>query len=242
MCCMPLEIFADRAVFRLERRMSDGTYTRMVPHYRVAPTISGALPPPCWRSWLTWLYDAGLDLQRNWTENHEIQPRDKQVKLVGAVVLHRAQCGGYRRCHLHENSSVWFSCVLRGDAERIEVGAGSNIQDGTVMHADPGFPWWSVKCDCQPQCHVARLHHRRRLLVGINAVVLNGAKVGKGCLIGANALVTEGMVIPDGSLVLGSPAKIRTQLSDAQRLALMHNADHYMGNARNFNAGLQVQE
>jgi len=79
-------------------------------------------------------------------------------------------------------------------------------------------------------------------LVGINAVVLNGAKVGKGCLIGANALVTEGMEIPDGSLVLGSPAKVRKHLSEEQQLALMHNADHYMGNASRFNEGLQQQE
>ena len=78
-------------------------------------------------------------------------------------------------------------------------------------------------------------------LVGINAVVLNGAKVGRGCLIGANALVTEGMVIPDGSLVLGSPAKIKTQLSREQQLALMHNADHYVGNAKRFLEGLEEQ-
>ncbi|MCB1695792.1 MAG: gamma carbonic anhydrase family protein [Halioglobus sp.] len=168
---------------------------------------------------------------------------DKQVKLVGAGHFIAPNAAVIGDVTLHENSSVWFSCVLRGDAERIEVGAGSNIQDGTVMHADPGFPM--VVGKNVTVGHNAMLHGCTigdGSLVGINAVVLNGAKVGKGCLIGANALVTEGMVIPDGSLVLGSPAKIRTQLSDAQRLALMHNADHYMGNARNFNAGLQVQE
>jgi carbonic anhydrase/acetyltransferase-like protein (isoleucine patch superfamily) len=79
-------------------------------------------------------------------------------------------------------------------------------------------------------------------LVGINAVVLNGAKVGKGCLIGANALVTEGMEVPDGSLVLGSPAKIKTQLSAEQQLGLLHNADHYIGNAQRFYEDLQEQE
>ena len=168
---------------------------------------------------------------------------DKRVKLVGAGHFIAPNAAVIGDVTLHENSSVWFSCVLRGDAERIEVGAGSNIQDGTVMHADPGFPM--VVGKNVTVGHNAMLHGCTigdGSLVGINAVVLNGAKVGKGCLIGANALVTEGMVIPDGSLVLGSPAKIRTQLSDAQRLALMHNADHYMGNARNFNAGLQVQE
>ena len=168
---------------------------------------------------------------------------DKRVKLVGAGQFIAPNAAVIGDVTLHENSSVWFSCVLRGDAERIEVGAGSNIQDGTVMHADPGFPM--VVGKNVTVGHNAMLHGCTigdGSLVGINAVVLNGAKVGKGCLVGANALVTEGMVIPDGSLVLGSPAKIRTQLSDAQRLALMHNADHYMGNARNFNAGLQVQE
>jgi carbonic anhydrase/acetyltransferase-like protein (isoleucine patch superfamily) len=76
-------------------------------------------------------------------------------------------------------------------------------------------------------------------LVGIGAVVLNGARVGKGCLIGANALVTEGMEIPDGSMVLGSPAKIRRQLTEEQQLALMHNADHYIGNASRFERELE---
>jgi len=79
-------------------------------------------------------------------------------------------------------------------------------------------------------------------LVGINTVVLNGAIVGKGCLIGANALVTEGMEIPDGSLVLGSPAKIKTHLTEQQQLGLMHNADHYIGNAKHFSETLQEQE
>ena len=78
-------------------------------------------------------------------------------------------------------------------------------------------------------------------LIGINAVVLNGAKVGKGCLIGANALVTEGMEIPDGSMVLGAPAKIRKQLTAEQQLGLMHNADHYMGNAARFERELEEQ-
>jgi len=79
-------------------------------------------------------------------------------------------------------------------------------------------------------------------LVGINAVVLNGAKIGKGCLIGANALVTEGMEIPDGSMVLGAPAKVKRHLTEEQQLALMHNADHYMGNARRFSDTLREQE
>ena len=144
---------------------------------------------------------------------------------------------------LHDDVTVWFGCVLRGDADRIEVGAGSNIQDGTVMHADPGFPM--VVGQNVTVGHNAMLHGCTigdGSLVGINAVVLNGAKVGKGCLIGANALVTEGMEIPDGSLVLGSPAKIKTHLSAEQQLGLMHNADHYVGNAQRFLRELAEQE
>jgi carbonic anhydrase/acetyltransferase-like protein (isoleucine patch superfamily) len=146
------------------------------------------------------------------------------------------------RVTLHENSSIWFSCVLRGDSERIEVGAGSNIQDGTVMHADAGFP--CVVGKNVTVGHNAMLHGCTigdGSLVGINAVVLNGARIGRGCLIGANALVTEGMDIPDGSLVLGSPGKIKTTLSAEQQLGLAHNADHYVGNARRFLESLEEQ-
>jgi carbonic anhydrase/acetyltransferase-like protein (isoleucine patch superfamily) len=167
----------------------------------------------------------------------------KQVTLIGSGHFIAPNAAVIGNVTLHENCSIWFSCVLRGDAERIEVGAGSNIQDGTVMHADPGFPM--VVGKNVTVGHNAMLHGCTigdGSLVGINAVVLNGAKVGKGCLIGANALVTEGMVIPDGSLVLGSPAKIKTHLSEEQQLALQHNADHYVGNAARFAAGLEVQQ
>ena len=144
---------------------------------------------------------------------------------------------------MHEKSSVWFGCVLRGDADRIEIGAGSNIQDGTVIHADPGFPTTVGKNVTVG--HNAMLHGCTigdGTLVGINAVVLNGAFIGKGCLIGANALVTEGMEIPDGSLVLGSPAKIKSQLSDEQQQGLILNAEHYVGNGSRYNAELGVQK
>jgi carbonic anhydrase/acetyltransferase-like protein (isoleucine patch superfamily) len=136
---------------------------------------------------------------------------------------------------LNDRSSVWFSCVLRGDGERLEVGANSNIQDGTVMHADPGFP--CIVGKNVTVGHNAMLHGCTigdGSLVGINAVVLNGAVIGKGCLIGANALVTEGTVIPDGSLVLGSPAKVKSQLSPEQQDSIAHNADHYVVNAAHF--------
>lgn len=160
-------------------------------------------------------------------DGHFIAPN---AILIGDVVL-------------HEDASVWFSCVLRGDADRIEIGAGSNIQDGAVLHADPGFPL-SVGQNVTVG-HNAMLHGCTigdGSLVGINAVVLNGARVGKGCLIGANALVTEGMEIPDGSLVLGVPAKIKSQLSAEQQQGLLLNAQHYIRNGQRYKAQLREQE
>ena len=168
---------------------------------------------------------------------------DKQVKLVGEGHFIAPNAAVIGDVTLHENSSVWFSCVLRGDAERLEIGAGSNIQDGAVIHADPGFP--TIVGKNVTVGHSAMLHGCAvgdGTLVGINAVVLNGAKIGKGCLIGAHALVTEGMEIPDGSLVLGSPAKIKTTLGPEQQLGLMHNADHYVSNAARYTQLLEEQE
>ena len=168
---------------------------------------------------------------------------DKRVTLVGEGHFIAPNAAVIGEVILHENASVWFNCVLRGDADRIEVGAGSNIQDGTVLHADPGFPL--MVGENVTVGHNAMLHGCTigdGSLVGINAVVLNGAKVGKGCLIGANALVTEGMDIPDGSLVLGSPAKIKSQLSEEQQLGLIYNADHYMRNGQRYNEQLKEQE
>lgn len=168
---------------------------------------------------------------------------DKQVTLVGEGHFIAPNAAVIGEVILHENASVWFNCVLRGDADRIEVGAGSNIQDGTVLHADPGFPL--TVGENVTVGHNAMLHGCTigdGSLVGINAVVLNGAKVGNGCLIGANALVTEGMEIPDGSLVLGSPAKIKSQLSEEQQLGLIYNADHYMRNGQRYNVQLKEQK
>lgn len=168
---------------------------------------------------------------------------DKQVTLMGEGHFIAPSAAVIGDVIMHEKSSVWFGCVLRGDADRIEIGAGSNIQDGTVIHADPGFPTTVGKNVTVG--HNAMLHGCTigdGTLVGINAVVLNGAVIGKGCLIGANALVTEGMEIPDGSLVLGSPAKIKSQLSDEQQQGLILNAEHYVSNGSRYNAELGVQE
>lgn len=158
----------------------------------------------------------------------------------GQYVAHNATVVG--DVVLHEQSSVWFNVVIRGDADRITVGPRSNVQDGSVLHADPGFPL-TIGADVTIG-HKAMVHGCTigdGSLVGINAVVLNGAKVGKGCLIGANALVTEGMEIPDGSLVLGAPAKIKKTLDEEAQAALKLSAAHYAQNGARFIAGLKEQ-
>jgi carbonic anhydrase/acetyltransferase-like protein (isoleucine patch superfamily) len=142
---------------------------------------------------------------------------------------------------LEHNVSVWFSVVMRGDAERIHVGEGSNIQDGTVCHADPGQPLVIGK-------HVTVGHNAMvhgceigdYTLVGINAVVLNGARIGKNCVIGANSLVPENMEIPDGSLVMGSPARVKRTLSEEAQAHFRQNSEHYVANAQRYLAGLEA--
>lgn len=144
---------------------------------------------------------------------------------------------------LHSGTSIWFGCVLRGDVERITIGEGSNIQDGTVIHADPGYPvvvGRNVTVGHNAMLHGCRIGYGS--LIGIGAVVLNGATVGKGCLIAANALVTEGMDVPDGGVVMGSPGKVRKSLSAEERDMLALNAAHYVDNANRFIRELKVIE
>ena len=119
---------------------------------------------------------------------------------------------------LCKESSVWFGAILRGDTELITIGERSNVQDGSVLHTDMGFPLVigkDVTIGHKVMLHGCTIGDGS--LIGINSVVLNGAKIGKGCLIGANALITEGTEIPDGSLVMGSPGKIRGELNEDQR-------------------------
>jgi carbonic anhydrase/acetyltransferase-like protein (isoleucine patch superfamily) len=140
---------------------------------------------------------------------------------------------------LAEDASVWFGAVLRGDCELIRIGARSNVQDGSVIHADPGFP--ATIGDDVTVGHQVMLHGCTigdGSLIGIQAVVLNGAVVGRHCLVGAGALVTEGAHFPDGSLIFGAPAKAVRQLSPEQVARLQFAARHYVENARRFRVGL----
>jgi carbonic anhydrase/acetyltransferase-like protein (isoleucine patch superfamily) len=143
---------------------------------------------------------------------------------------------------LRANASIWFNAVIRGDNELITIGDHSNVQDGCVLHTDPGSP--IVIGSHVTIGHKAMLHGCSigdNSLVGINAVVLNGAKIGRNCLIGANALVTEGKEIPDGSMVLGSPGRILRELTPEQIEGLRQSALHYVENARRFRRDLQPQ-
>lgn len=140
---------------------------------------------------------------------------------------------------LGEDASVWYGAVVRADVERVEIGPRTNIQDGAVLHADPGAP--TVIGPDVTVGHGAIVHGAmigEGTLVGMRATVLNRAKVGRFCLIGAHALVTEGMEIPDYSMVLGTPAKIVRQLEPAQAEAMLRaSADHYVEMARRHAAG-----
>lgn len=141
---------------------------------------------------------------------------------------------------LEEDVSVWFGTVIRGDSEHIRIGRGSNIQDGSVLHADEGVPL--TLGENVSVGHKAMLHGCTvgdGSLIGIGAVVLNHARIGKNCLVGAGALVTEGKEFPDGSMILGSPAKAVKQLTPEQVAGLQRIAAHYIGNAARFRQGLK---
>ena len=144
---------------------------------------------------------------------------------------------------LEPGASVWFNAVLRGDNELIHIGENINVQDGTVMHTDMGFPLSVGKGVTIG--HNAMLHGCTvgdYSLIGINAVVLNGAKIGKYCIIGANSLIAEGKEIPDGSLVVGSPGKVVRELNEQQMKMLEAGAAHYVHNAQRYARELAEQD
>jgi carbonic anhydrase/acetyltransferase-like protein (isoleucine patch superfamily) len=141
---------------------------------------------------------------------------------------------------LAEHSSVWFGAILRGDNEMISIGASSNVQDGAVMHTDPGFPL-TVGADVSIG-HQAMLHGCTvgdGSLIGIQAVVLNAAIIGKGCLVGAGAVVTERKVFADGTLILGAPAKVVRELSADEQDRLIEIAANYAARAAYYRQHLQ---
>ena len=141
---------------------------------------------------------------------------------------------------LAEAASIWFGAVLRGDTESLSIGARSNVQDGSVLHADPGFPLVvgaGVTIGHQVMLHGCTIGDDS--LVGIQAVVLNGARIGRHCLVAAGAIVTEGKQFPDGSLIMGAPARVVRPLTQEQIEGLKQGAQHYVDNARRHREGLK---
>lgn len=142
---------------------------------------------------------------------------------------------------LERNASVWWGAVLRGDNDPITVGEGSNIQDGCVLHADPGYPLTIGKNVTVG--HMAMLHGcviGANSLIGIGAVILNGARIGSNCLIGAKALIPEGKEIPDNSLVMGAPGQIKREVSEEHVAMIRHAAEHYVANWQRYKRDLRA--
>lgn len=143
---------------------------------------------------------------------------------------------------LKPGASVWFGAVVRGDNDPITIGRDTNIQDGSVLHSDPGEPL--TIGDGVTVGHMAMLHSCEigdNSLIGIGAVILGRARIGRNCIIGANALITEGRVIPDGSLVMGQPGKVVRALEPQQIEFLKGSAQHYVANWKRYAAGLKPQ-
>ena len=166
-----------------------------------------------------------LDAHR--PEVHESAWVADNAQVMGAVTM-------------EADASVWFGATVRGDTEHITIGEGANIQDGSVLHADHGMPLKVGKHVTVG--HMVMLHGCTigdESLIGIGAVVLNGAKIGKNCLVGAGSLVTEGKEFPDGSMIMGTPAKVVRQLTPEQIQGLRQSAKHYIENAQRFKAGLK---
>ena len=144
------------------------------------------------------------------------------------------------KVRLGRDVSVWFGAVIRGDNDQIEIGEGTNIQDGAVLHADPGFP-----LTIGPRSligHQAMVHGctiGTNTLIGIGAIVLNGCKIGDNCIIGAHTILGENKVIPDGSLVMGVPGRIIKPCSEAQLAKIREDVQGYIDNGRRFAKGLK---
>ena len=141
---------------------------------------------------------------------------------------------------LEKNTSIWFNATLRGDIENIHIGEGSNVQDGSILHTDPGYPLKVGKNVTVG--HLVMLHGCTigdNSLIGIGAVILNNAKIGKNCVIGAKSLITENKVIPDNSLVVGSPGRVIRKLTEEEVKAVRENAIRYQENWKKYSKSIK---
>ena len=140
---------------------------------------------------------------------------------------------------LKKNTSIWFNAVLRGDIENIYIGEGSNVQDGSVLHTDPGCP---LRVGRNVTIgHLVMLHGCTigdNSLIGIGTVILNNAKIGKNCIIGAKALITENKEIPDNSLVVGAPGKGVREVKEKEKKAVFENTKHYQDNWKKYSKSI----
>ena len=162
------------------------------------------------------------DFEKNVPEVHPEAWVASNASIIGKVKLEK-------------NSSIWFNAVLRGDIEPITIGENSNIQDGSVIHTDPGFPLNVGKGVTVG--HMVMLHGCKisdDSLIGIGSVILNNAKIGKNCIIGANTLITENKIIPDNSLVVGSPGRVIRKVTKDEVKAIIDNAKHYVANSKKY--------
>ena len=140
---------------------------------------------------------------------------------------------------LEKNTSIWFNATLRGDIENIHIGEGSNVQDGSVLHTDPGYPLKIGKNVTVG--HLVMLHGCTigdNSLIGIGAVILNNAKIGNNCVIGAKSLITENKEIPDNSLVVGSPGRVIRKVTDGESKAIKENAIRYQENWKKYSKSI----
>jgi carbonic anhydrase/acetyltransferase-like protein (isoleucine patch superfamily) len=161
----------------------------------------------------------------------EFEDRDSNFIANDAVLTGKVRVG--------RDVSIWFGASIRGDNEPIVIGAGSNVQEQTIMHTDPGFPL-TIGQGCTIG-HRALLHGcviGDNALIGMGAILLNGAAIGANSLVGAGSLVTEGKSFPPGSLIVGVPAKLVRELDDTAIARLKASALHYVNNGRRFMAGL----
>src|SRR3954468_138284 len=167
---------------------------------------------------------------------------ERRVQLTGDrhYIAHNATLAG--SIALDNDVSVWFGVVIRADNDQVTIGEGTNVQDGSVLHVDPGFPM--VLGRNVSIGHKAMLHGctvGEGTLIGINSVVLNGAKIGAGTLVGANSLISEGKDIPPGVLVLGSPAKVVRELTAEEKARIMEISHGYVERAKVFRSSLREQ-
>ncbi len=165
-------------------------------------------------------------------EQYHVTFRSEQVHPTAWIAPNAVVVGDVT---LAQAVSVWFGAVLRGDTEALYIGVGSNIQDGCVLHADPGFPLHigaGVTVGHRAVVHGARIGDNT--LVGMGAIILNGAQVGRNCIIGAGALLTQGKYYPDNTLILGSPARVIREVSEAEIAANRRSAAQYVAKAEAF--------